>query len=262
MKAVSGESIQKGDHFKISKDDLLKEWLGVAESQICSLMVLCTQVPKLNQMLEENMQALSESFCALADQAQLQVKNIDSISSSFRHITVADKQITIADALKNVMKTHGEQLPIEVVDEIGTVISEVESQQSNLEEYISIVAKASQDMSTAVSRAIVGMQFQDRVSQNLVIAENVAKENVMHLKENIDKTIAKYSGDSDFFDDNGSISLDIEFSKRLIKLLTLGELQHQFVNHLVENGYIASGDEIDFGEDNSGHDVNDDVELF
>lgn len=62
----------KGGH-NISEENLLKRWLSVAESQICALEVLSSQLPKLNQILGENMMSLSVSFNILASEALKQI---------------------------------------------------------------------------------------------------------------------------------------------------------------------------------------------
>ncbi len=203
-------------------ENLLKRWLSVAESQMCALEVLCTQLPKVNALLETNMMDLSTSFTVLASQAQDQARNVAAV-------------VAAAKQMQN---------------DAGKAAAEQELARAQ-----SVAEISAEKMIAAVSQAIIGMQFQDRVSQNLVIAQHVSLGIVGYLQTVLDETRACLKTD-------GEAVLDMAFAQRMAKYLTLGELQRQFIDHLVEHGYISDGSQLGFSGQDEGKSEQGDVELF
>lgn len=118
-------------------------------------------------------------------------------------------------------------------------------------------------MFKAVSGAIVGMQFQDRISQNIVIAQKVIHSIVEYLENSIDSTISEVKNHSGINLGQNSGILDKDFAEKLIVFLTLGELQKQFVDHLITRGYIKNASQIDMaGYNQKVQKADDNVELF
>lgn len=173
-----------------TEEKLLKRWLSAAESQICALEVLCSQIPKVNRLLEDNMIAVGGNFNKLA--AEVQKLPDGEIKSS---------------------------------------------------------------MQAEVMKAIVGMQFQDRVSQNLVITEKVSRGIVSYLTTVIAETIVDLRLE-------GKATLDMAFAEQMASFLTLGELQHQFVDHLITHGYIKDGAQIGAVTSSAAAHASGDVDLF
>lgn len=236
----------------VSKDEietLLKRWLSVAESQACALEVLGNQIPKINTLLEENMIAISKSFNVLAGEAQDQAKNIAMVVVAATEMEIGGKTTSVREAIMNLGNGAGD-----VAQEIKDIKSAIAQQEKKLDEALKVSQVSYNKMLGAVTSAIVGMQFQDRVSQNLKIAENVSKEIVRYLKETVGKT-------SSALGDGASGVLDTEFAKRLASLLTLGELQRQFADHLLAQGYIQNVEQVGIKPEAKEQGA-DEVELF
>lgn len=175
---------------------LLRKWLSVSESQICSLEVLCTQIPEVSKLLETSICNISERFVAIAD--------------DFDRYSQCVKQSIGLDG-----KRSGD------IDEFHRNISD------------------------AISSIIVDMQFQDRVSQNMVIVTNVLNAIIGYVQEEINETITNLN------ERNERVELDKAFAQKLLTFFTLGELQHKFVDHLLTRHYI--NDYTELGYDPSAH---------
>lgn len=104
------------------------------------------------------------------------------------------------------------------------------------------------EIGSGVSSAIIGMQFQDRVSQNLVIVNEIANNLNNFIKSNYSK-----------FDNN----INVEFSKLVLSLIKLGEIRDHYIENLKSQNLIEDGSEIGFNADQDTSHVNaDEVELF
>jgi hypothetical protein len=191
---------------------LLKEWLSVSESQICSTEVLSEQLPKINSLLETSMNSISSRFSAVSTNLKTISNSIETLESSTQN---EDKQA--------------------------------------LEQAKEALKKTNQD----INQIIMDMQFQDRVSQNIVITINVMKAVVDHIEESIETTMP------DITRQERRKLLDVEFAKQILDQFRLGELQNSFVQHLLDHDYIKSPDEVgyEFKAEKSVDDDND-VDLF
>lgn len=182
---------------------LLRKWLSVSESQVCSLEVLCAQIPEVSKLLETSMCSISERFVAMA--------------ADFERYAESVKQ--------------------------GQKGADIEAFEHAI--------------TGAISTIIVDMQFQDRVSQNLVIVTNVLNAIIGYLQEEINDTALSLNAH------NERAELDKEFAQKLLKFLTLGELQHKFVDHLLTHHYI--NDYAELGYDPNAHPDkkgDDNIDLF
>ncbi len=256
------EASGENDYFSIFAG-MLSGWLSVAESQICALEVLSEQLPKVNTLLEDNMLSLSNSFSTLAVEAQNQSKNITEIIGSATSLTIAGEQTSLSDALKGLQKSIGEcegGFPA-IEKSLDDIVVAVDNQQGSMLSAIESAEVSSEKMVGAISGAIVGMQFQDRVSQNLVITENVLRETVLYLKSSIDNTLSMFLSNPVIKNTKYDYGLDKDFAKKMLELLNLGELQGQFVDHLIEHGYIENIEQLGL-TGNFEAEEEDDVELF
>lgn len=104
-------------------------------------------------------------------------------------------------------------------------------------------------MSGMLSEAIIKMQFQDRVSQNLVITANVIKAVMSHLQNAL-------GGEN-----VGAIPFDTEFAAQTLTLLNLAEIKRRYIRHLVERGHIQDASELGYDMREPAP-ANDDVDLF
>jgi len=101
-------------------------------------------------------------------------------------------------------------------------------------------------ISKNVSSAIVGLQFQDRVSQNLVIADEIsslANTNMLSVINSEDGVFG------------------ISALKQIYSKIFLGEIRNEFVDYLLKNGFIATPEEICHLEKIES-DKNEEIELF
>lgn len=242
--------------------DLLKRWLSVAESQICALEVLCSQLPKVNGILEDNMMDLSASFSELATETQHQTKNVVQVKETARHVEVNGKSQTIEAAVAYIEGHLDSGDAKGALKQIKLLQKALKEQEKVLDNALEVAQVSVDQMVTAISTAIVGMQFQDRVSQNIVIAEKVLKEIVYYLQASVNETLSNLTAHSQREDGkNGKSPLDVDFARQLMAHLNLGELQGQFVDHLVEHHYIKDASELGV-KDTVSQQQNDDVELF
>lgn len=103
-------------------------------------------------------------------------------------------------------------------------------------------------MSALVSKTIIDMQFQDRVSQNLVITVNVCSQ----IADFLDLQL------------RSGIPLDTKLTQQLVHLLNLGDIKQKFIAYSRECG--AMEDPSEYGirdavvEEKASDD--DDIELF
>jgi len=199
--------------------DSIKQWISVAESQMCALDVVGHQLPDVRVLLEENVEAISTHFSIFASEISSQRSQIFEIKS-FIDDNVNDGNI-----------------------------SGVNSRLDNLEESV-------QKLNSELMECIVRMQFQDRISQNLVIATNVIAEIKDYLENSVNDTTRAFEGVTRSRD----LTLDKGFAKKMLKHLTLGELQHKFVSDLIAHGYIQN--ETELGVADIGASEEGEVELF
>jgi hypothetical protein len=112
----------------------------------------------------------------------------------------------------------------------------------------------SKRVSANISKVIIGMQFQDRVSQNLVIAVNVLHEVVAELDRSPQNVRANSAS-------LGASSLDIQAVNMFVDILKLGEVKQLFLDFLTSRGHADVVAQIGGGF--HGHTADEeDVELF
>ena len=101
-------------------------------------------------------------------------------------------------------------------------------------------------MTALVSKTIVDMQFQDRVSQNLVITINVAKQIAEMLQERL----------------HPGIQLDTKMTQQLFFLLNLGEIKEKFITYARSTGAMEDPAEYGIRDAHVAKKDEDDIELF
>lgn len=105
-----------------------------------------------------------------------------------------------------------------------------------------------QEISKNVSSAIIGLQFQDRVSQNLTISMIISSV----INEHISKTILS---------NDGKVEANLDISRQIYDKIFLGEIRNEFVDFLIQKKLINSPDDLGHkAVDASNH--NEDIELF
>lgn len=115
-------------------------------------------------------------------------------------------------------------------------------------------------ISQNIMRLVMALQFQDRVSQNLVITINVMNAIIAYQQDGIQQTQEKLEMIGE------RAPLDLDFTKELLNLLNLGELKQHFVEHLVQQGFIedttALGILPNTPQESAANNDDDDIELF
>lgn len=76
---------------------LLREWLSISESQICSAEVLSEQLPRVNSLLETSMNDISTHFGNIAKSSDEIEQEISHISSVVDIIEIDGKKISIPE---------------------------------------------------------------------------------------------------------------------------------------------------------------------
>lgn len=195
---------------------LLKEWLSISESQICSTEVLADQLPRVNDLLETSMNDISSRFSKIASHSAKLRQNLNNI------IKEIDNN-NLGNTLHNL-------------------ITEAENNEL-------------QQINNEIGKIVTGMQFQDRVSQNILITINIMKTIADYLDKEFENSVPNISKDE------RKKLINKDFAKELLEKFRLGELQHAFVDHLVSHGYIETAEEIGFTDIESAK-KDDDIELF
>lgn len=101
-------------------------------------------------------------------------------------------------------------------------------------------------MTTLVTKTIVDMQFQDRVSQNLVITINIATQIAELLQERLEH----------------GTKLDTKMTQQLVYLLNLGEIKEKFIAYARSTDAMEDPAEYGIRDAHVEPKEEDDIELF
>lgn len=231
--------------------DLLKKWLSVSESQICAIEVLCAQIPEVRVLLENNMTGISEKFIQMAADFEKYDNSIKEMLQFVSEGTSLEKSLQDIKGLLIKAEESSAQTA-QAMEALDTLISNTRKNNAVLSD----IHELADNITEHLSQIIIEMQFQDRVSQNLVITVNVLDAMIKYLQEEIDGTISNLDKNHEH------AKLDENFARKLIALLTLGELQHKFVNHLVTHGYITTPEDIGYDPGSAANQNSGDIDLF
>jgi len=233
---------------------LLKEWLSVSESQICSTEVLSEHLPKINYLLESSMNAISAHFGNLARTASEIESEVSNISHEVDVIEIDGKKVPIVEYIESIAKDTNDAA---TVKKLANLVDAIKTQENSLHGEIKRTKEALETNASELAKIVVDMQFQDRVSQNIIITINIMKAISEYLDKEISSTLPNVSRE-----DRKKL-LNKEFATDLLQKFRLGELQQSFVNHLVFHGYINDSSELGFSvKDYTKEDESADIELF
>lgn len=236
--------------------DLLKKWLSVSESQICSLEVLCSQVPEVQTLLETNMTEISESFVNTASNFEMYTEAVKQVIYVSDELGYNHTTMSLENALKDVRSTIKSEDNTLALEKIDNLIASTQEHHAAMIKASETIDGLADDITQNMGQVIIGMQFQDRVSQNLVIVTNVLNAIIKYLQDEIDVTISNLDRR------NERAELDQTFARSLLAFLTLGELQHKFVDHLVTHGYIQDPSDIGYDPGTSEQQDTGEIDLF
>ncbi len=254
-------AIQKGGEILSNTANaltLLKEWLSVSESQICSTEVLSEQLPRVNSLLVDSMNELSQRFAIVAENSTKIDEHLHNLQEMQNRLTInkESESIDIAQYIKTLAPEIKNDITRKKFEDLAQAASE---QHSDMSQVLDQANQVMQDTSDSISQIIISMQFQDRVSQNIIITINIMKTIVDYLEKGLNISLPNVSKDE------RKKLLDKDFAVKLLEEFRLGELQHSFVNHLLEHGYISSATDIGFEDSQASiaaEDDEDDIELF
>ncbi|HCR86507.1 MAG TPA: hypothetical protein DIV86_07515 [Alphaproteobacteria bacterium] len=182
--------IQNVQKEAVKSEDILDKFASTSSV----LHVLDYILPNVNELLEDNILLIGQSFSKIAETSVAMQKNL------------AEKKY----------------------DEIQDQIFEI---------------------SKNVSSAIVGLQFQDRVSQNLAICLMISSM----INKHIVKVISEQKGD---------VTADIDISKEIYDKIFLGEIRNEFVKFLVDYNFIKHPSDIGHNPISEVTTNSEDIELF
>ena len=116
--------------------------------------------------------------------------------------------------------------------------------------------EVAQEIDKNIGSAIMGMQFQDRLSQNLVIIKNITDV----LMDNISETSKLSQSSANAVGE----SFNLDLAKKIIENLKLGELRDIFVARLISEGHIKSIEDLGIAvaTEEEKQKLEDDIELF
>lgn len=254
MKADNNEEMLINDSLQNTTTAvlLLREWLSISESQICSAEVLSEQLPKVNSLLETSMNDISTHFGNIAKSSDEIEQEISHISSAVDIIEMDGEKISIPEYIESLATTTSDK---DTAKKALKLLSAIKSQERSIFGEIKKVKKAIEANVSEMSKIVVGMQFQDRVSQNIMITINIMRTISDYLDKEIANSLPSVSKEE------RKKMLNKEFAKDLLQKFRLGELQSAFVEHLVKHGYITDASEIGFSPKDHNKTA-EDVELF
>ncbi len=176
-----------------------------------------------------------------------------------RRLNLSEVQISVLNALARQLPDVN-ALMEESVSELSEIFVEISDDVTHLQKQLTAQGEGAGDalvttkkLYEKLGRVITGMQFQDRVSQNFVIAINVIREVSAELNQ-YSADICSTIGHSEVTPDPDSITMFLE-------ILKLGEVKQLFLDFLKERGHHALVESVGGGY--HGHvAVEDDIELF
>ena len=181
-----------------NSDDKTQELVETIAVASAVLTVIEDVVPKLNNLVEQNILTISDSFSKIA-------------------------------ATSKTMAKHLAQTP-----EAKPLMDEIEKN---------------------VAMAIMGMQFQDRLSQNLVIIKNISETLNSTFKSAINLQQSKNT--------SGNDAINIDLGKKILENLKLGEVREIYIDFLSKSGLIKDPSILGYkAATEEANKQEDDVELF
>jgi methyl-accepting chemotaxis protein len=195
-----------------------------------------------------------KGFAVVASEVKGLAKNIESLASGMRE--------KIGNIVTSVKGSHKILEEIATIDMSGNImvketISELMDSLMKQNSVLSTVMKEAMDSSRQsaddIQKMVIGMQFQDRSSQNIVNCLNVLRKVLNTLEER--RTAFDYS----------IKTIDLDQAKEVYDAFKLIDLQKGFLDTIVQNGNIKSAEELGITANNNSKPSgtsSDDIELF
>lgn len=233
----------------------LRDWLSVSESQVCSTEVLSEQLPKINSLLEDSMNDISTHFGHITENSSKIAEEIKYIDEALDIIKIGKNNVEIPDHLESLAAATSDA---ETAKQLKSLAVKIKSHEKDLHAELKKATDNLKKNNIETSQIVVGMQFQDRVSQNILITINIMKTIVEYIEREISASLPEISREE------RKQLLDKDFAKEILSQFRLGDLQVSFVNHLINHGYIENAEEIGFSMEAhvKKESDDDDIDLF
>jgi methyl-accepting chemotaxis protein len=230
-----------------------------------------TSLLSLNATIEASRAGeAGKGFAVVASEVKALSQGIEELSTGMR-----DKISGIVESVKGSHKMLEEIATIDmsenimVKENIESIMDAILKQNSILSDVMQQTMEESRSSAKTIAEMVVGMQFQDRVSQHIGSCNNALNKvlaNIHASQDNIKKSI-KHSGE---------VKLDNEAVKEMLGILSLWDLKKEFIDRLLEHHNISCASDVGYhahehgkeGDKKSGeqrpNDVPDDedIELF
>ncbi len=191
---------------------------------------------------------LSKEIAKLSDEMQSKMGVVvDGVKQSYNSL----RSVATIDLSNNIT----------VKEKINELMNDLVDQNTNLKNLLEDAVSQYKSNAKNINSMVIGIQFQDRVSQYLENIVEVSEYLVVEIDKLCDKS-AKLENIDPLHKD-----VDIEFIRNITGKFKLGELKSEFVNYLHEKNIIKDKNDI-LGDgdhpsiDSAGHDGDSDIEWF
>jgi len=169
---------------------------------------------------------MGAGFSVVADEVRVLSTSVDALSSDLKRQL---KSITGGLArsygiLQEIATIDMSEQNLQANDRVNTMVASLIAQNAQMSAILGRSATASAEISTAISSAVVSMQFQDKTAQRLdnlgrILNGLVDAQQALH-----DQCAACEAAPTD--------ARDMDWLRRLIGQISLGDLQRKMVDHL------------------------------
>lgn len=174
-------------------------------------------------------------------------------------LSLSDAQLRTIETALHTISTHLPEVNALLETSFASISDQFMQVASLLAEYGALAEKENateadkanrahvfSNMTSLVTKTIVDMQFQDRVSQNLVITINIAQQIAEQLQERLAH----------------GTQLDTKMTQQLVYLLNLGEIKEKFITYAQSTGAMEDPAEYGIRDAHVAAKDDDDIELF
>lgn len=198
------------------------------------------------RVVADEVKNLSKEIAKLSEEMQLKIGDaVASVKDGYQIL----EQVATIDMSDNIM----------VKQKIDRLMENMLVQSCKAKEILDKAAESAEETTRNISSMIMGIQFQDKTSQYIGDFATLMESINQSLQTMRGATLAHLQHPTNTLLDRGA-------AKDLLTLITLTDLKHQFVQYLLEHGYISQPSDIGAGPLLSTHGNNsrqeEDIELF
>jgi methyl-accepting chemotaxis protein len=198
-------------------------------------------------VVSDEVKQLSREIAALSDEMRTKISAVvGHMKESYEELG----QVATIDMSDNIM----------IQDKIALLMASILKQNAYFAKLLFENAEVSRDIASNITQLVIGMQFQDRVTQHISYS--------LQMLDSLDKTYPEKPNGSSQLSDNNQ-----ELLKTMVQKLTIAELKQQFTQLLLAEGLIRTSQDVGISQEkmnsplHSSHNPNgkeedSDVELF